>query len=181
MYVSILDFPSFVVFDCLCHGIVGAPLFTFACQVANQSDTTLVVLCTYDAELSNNASASSNYLFPRKWHDQKRLFAHPRTWYICELFDDTNGRLAANVTASLPSTYPLSGNKLPLQAQYVHNIPIRNMLTVCYFSVTLSSTFMVSCKHICMHKLRMLHVSLSTEYFVVVFFTVYVATKLSPR
>ncbi|KAI1309375.1 hypothetical protein HDE_00025 [Halotydeus destructor] len=83
----------------------GAPQFPFACQVANQSDMALVVLCTYDAELASNGSWSSNHLFHRKWQDQTRILVHPRTQYICELFTAADGRLAANITVGLP-TYP---------------------------------------------------------------------------
>lgn len=79
----------------------GSPSFPFSCQVVNQSDNALVVLCSYDAKLSNG-SWSSAQLFPRKWHEQTRLLVHPTTLYVCELYYSGGSTLVANVSASLP-------------------------------------------------------------------------------
>lgn len=77
-------------------------MFPFTCQVVNQSDVALVVLCTYDSELGSNTSWSSGHLFLHKWQEQTRLLVHPRTVYVCELYHATSSYLVSNVTSMLP-------------------------------------------------------------------------------
>lgn len=84
----------------------GPPTFPYNCQVMNQSDTSLVILCTFDVELSSNTSWSSAHLFPRKWSDQTRLLIHPRTHYICEVYHLTASHLVANVSTTISLSMP---------------------------------------------------------------------------
>lgn len=72
----------------------------------NQSDNSLVILCTFDVDLSNNTSWSSSHLFPRKWSDQTRLLVHPKTHYICEAYHLTASHLVANVSTTLSLSIP---------------------------------------------------------------------------
>lgn len=97
--------------------LTGPPTFPFNCQVFNQTDHSLYVICVFDTEKSSNVSWNSNHLFPAKWQDKTRILVHPRTHYVCEVYHLTSSHLLANVTTvitELPnsfSTFPYLGTK----------------------------------------------------------------------
>jgi hypothetical protein len=93
----------------------GSPTFPFNCQVLNQTDHSLFVICVFDTEKSSNVSWNSNHLFPAKWQEKTKILVHPRTHYVCEVYHLTSSHLLANVTTvitELPnySSFPYVGS-----------------------------------------------------------------------
>lgn len=101
LYVSqfVADIHAISSLSPLIHSLTtGPPTFPFNCQVLNQSDHKLFVICIFDTEKSSNSSWNANHLFPAKWQDKTRLLIHPRTHYVCEVYHLTSSHLLANVT-----------------------------------------------------------------------------------
>ncbi|RWS13262.1 uncharacterized protein B4U79_07967 [Dinothrombium tinctorium] len=87
----------------------GPPQFPFNCQVVNQSDNALVILCLYNVH-SNKSS-------DRVKHQPSTLYVYPQTFYICEVYDQTSSYLVANVSTTLvlpylPSSSDTSNNNM---------------------------------------------------------------------
>lgn len=96
----------------------GPPNFPFSCQVVNQSDNALVILCAGSDQsslMSNNWTAndvrfennnSFNYKNSVTSSSTQTITIYPPTYYVCEVYNNNNLYLAANV--SIAATVPVS-------------------------------------------------------------------------
>jgi len=87
------------------------------CQVVNQSDNALVILCTgsdqnnimatnwtaNDLNFRHNTNNNNNLMGSS---DSQTVFVYPPTYYVCEVYYNSGTHLVTNV--SLPVTVPLS-------------------------------------------------------------------------
>lgn len=93
----------------------GPPNFPYMCNVVNQSDNALVILCTGNDqsammaanwtsnELRFEQSSNTNYL--SSGPNAKTVVVYPPTYYVCEVYNNNNLYLVANVSVS--ATVPL--------------------------------------------------------------------------
>ncbi|CAG2160223.1 unnamed protein product [Oppiella nova] len=96
----------------------GPPNFPYMCQVVNQSDNALVILCTGSDHTSVlSANWTGNDVSTHKQNqwlnsgssvesNTQTVVVYPPTYYVCEVYSNSNQYLVANV--SLPATLPLS-------------------------------------------------------------------------
>jgi hypothetical protein len=87
------------------------------CQVVNQSDNALVILCTgsdqnsiiatnwttNDLHFQQNTNNNNNFI---NAPNSQTVFVYPPTFYVCEVYHNNGQYLVTNV--SLPATLPLS-------------------------------------------------------------------------
>ena len=98
--------------------VSNTPVFPYQCHVANQSHSSLMILCEHNASVKAeigkendliyenfnlrkpNASSSTSVFKNPHYNAQQPLFVYPNLLYVCEVHK-TNGQLIQNVTTTL--------------------------------------------------------------------------------